>query len=356
MVNHLDTIYHPGLYLDRDKKAFASIKERLLRGEPASLVCMHGNGIEYPFQNIEKEFSSLTLPYVVKVLNTVSEDELKDFARDLEKDTQPTLCLIHLRIGKDISWFIDFLDNLRIKRGHEFVPFIACYVGDVYTSLHSMVKILTSSMIVLERVTYEDAVNMLAELSERFVFPLTENQNKEIYEWSYGHVALIKSLFLLKKDFPARKFDTQFLLTQPSVLYRLEGIITDLPENLLLCLQGKSDNVLDKIFLEKFGYIVNGKIFNPLLIPLLPHEYASNTILFSKTERAVLEYLEAHPDVLISREEIAKVVWGEEDWEEKYSEWALGQLMYRLRKKMQQRSTTFSIETKKGEGFILLTK
>ena len=98
MANHLDTIFSPGLYLERDKKAFAFIIDRLLHQEPCAVVCMYGNGKDYLFHNLVKEFEKLKLPYTLKVLNTISADELRDFADMLQAETEPTLCMVNLRI------------------------------------------------------------------------------------------------------------------------------------------------------------------------------------------------------------------------------------------------------------------
>lgn len=356
MENSTTTIFQPGLYLKRDKELFKIIIERLSHGEPCATVCIHGNGLEYLFLNIVKEFQHKKTPYKIKVLRTISEGELREFVEELENDLTPTMCFINLRIGQDISWFINRIDNLRLKRDHEFVSFISAYVGDVYAALKSMEKILTSSLFILERVSFEDSRNMIAELADRFNFHPNLIQEKDIYQWSYGHIALIKSLFLLKKQYPQKVFDANFLLGEPTVLQRLIGIVQDIPYEILDSLNKKSLSPLDKLFCEKFGYIENGKLFNPLLEPLIPHLPVPRNSSFSQTELTVLELLKTHKDTVISREDVARVIWGEDDWEERYSDWAIGQLIYRLRKKLEYGSSSGTIETKKGKGFVYLNK
>ena len=350
-------IYNPSLYLDRDKKAFSFIKGMLLDGEPCAAVCMYGNGKDYLFQNIVREFSALELPYTIKVLNTLSEGELKIFADELKNDKNPTMCFINLRVGKDVSWFIKFLEEVRIKRGASFVCFVASYVGDVYGALRSMNKVLVESLVIQELVTYDDAMHIIDnEFSKRFGFAPTKQQKEDIYTWSCGHIALLKSLYLLKRSNPSEAFSRNMLVKNLSIVQRLKAILDDMPDEMLQTVLGNTHNPLLSLYAEKIGYIRDGKLFHPLLEDLLTQETKPRNALFTTTELRVVDYLQKHKNELVKREDIARAVWGEEDWEEKYSEWAIGQLIYRIRKKLQKSSEHMDIKTKKGEGFILLQK
>ncbi|HYK08205.1 MAG TPA: helix-turn-helix domain-containing protein [Candidatus Eisenbacteria bacterium] len=356
MLNHFDTIFSPGLYLERDKKAFTLTRDRLLQQESCAVVCMYGNGKDYLFHNMVKEFEHKKLPYAVKILNTISADELKDFADMLQSETEPTLCMVNLRIGKDVSWFIQVLEELRFKRGHNFVSFVNAYVGDIYEALREMERPLMDSLIVKELISYEDAVHVIKELSDRFDVTPSETQKKDIYRWSYGHVGLLRSLFLLKQQYPNKMFDEKFLLHEPTILERLTHILSDIPEEKIQLLLQKKVGLVDMMFFEKFGYITDeGKLFHPLLERLIPTHGKKNESPFSETESKVLAYLRSHENDIISREDIGRLVWGEEEWEDKYSDWAIGQLIYRLRKKLEYSTSSGKIKTKKGKGFVYHT-
>lgn len=54
---------------------------------------------------------------------------------------------------------------------------------------------------------------------------------------------------------------------------------------------------------------------------------------FSKHERKILKLMLASKGVIVSREAVAQAIWGA-DWEEKYSDWAIDQLVSRLRKRV----------------------
>ena len=353
MQNLLDVEFDPSLYLDRDKQALQFIEDRLLHQEACATVCMYGNGKDYLFSNLVKRLSGQQLTHKLKVLNTVSSDELRDFADMLIHDAEPTLCLVNLRMGKDVSWFIDILHELRVKRGRAFVSYVNAYAGDVYEALRATARPITHSMVVLQRVPYKDALHILTELSDRFEFHPSEVQKQDIHRWSYGHVGLLRTLYLLKRQAPDKAFTAPDLLREPSVLERLSNILRDMPAETLNALQQRKLGFVEQAMLEQLGYVdESGELFHPLLLALAPEQVSQRLSAFSVTELRVLEYLRQHADTVVSREEIARIVWGEEEWPDKYSDWAIGQLIYRLRRKLAYGSSPSSIKTRKAQGFV----
>ena len=81
-------------------------------------------------------------------------------------------------------------------------------------------------------------------------------------------------------------------------------------------------------------------------------KHADETLLnFTKSQRSVFEYLRAHPGELVSKDTLAQVLWGN-DWADKYSDWAIDQLLSTLREKLTSLKHKEKIITKKGEGII----
>ncbi len=75
------------------------------------------------------------------------------------------------------------------------------------------------------------------------------------------------------------------------------------------------------------------------------------TNIFTQTERLILSTLLSAEDP-ISREDIGKLYWPHNS-ENLYSDWALDQLMSRLRKKIQQQHFPIIIRTLRGRGYVL---
>ncbi|MEK7592257.1 MAG: winged helix-turn-helix domain-containing protein, partial [Patescibacteria group bacterium] len=76
-------------------------------------------------------------------------------------------------------------------------------------------------------------------------------------------------------------------------------------------------------------------------------------LLFSKSQRMILELLKSREGEIVSRDDIAKALWGE-GWEDRYSDWAIDQLLSSIREKMGSSRMDGQIITKKGEGIIFI--
>jgi len=73
------------------------------------------------------------------------------------------------------------------------------------------------------------------------------------------------------------------------------------------------------------------------------------------SQRKLMQHLEENQGKIVSRESIAQVIWGE-NWETKYSDWAIDQLISTLRKQMQLIKYEGKLVTKRGEGIALVSE
>lgn len=73
--------------------------------------------------------------------------------------------------------------------------------------------------------------------------------------------------------------------------------------------------------------------------------------ILTKSEQKVFDILLQKSDSIVSRDEIAQAVWGN-NWLSKYSDWQIDRLIYLLRKKL---STKYKIKTLRNSGYILTT-
>jgi DNA-binding winged helix-turn-helix (wHTH) protein len=78
--------------------------------------------------------------------------------------------------------------------------------------------------------------------------------------------------------------------------------------------------------------------------------------LFSRKEHRVIRYLLEKQDNLVSRDDIAKCIWPVKTMEN-YSDWAIDQIIARIRKRLKELSLPPSIvRTIRGQGFQLSLK
>jgi DNA-binding winged helix-turn-helix (wHTH) protein len=75
--------------------------------------------------------------------------------------------------------------------------------------------------------------------------------------------------------------------------------------------------------------------------------------ILSRKEHRILKYFLLHPDTVITREQLAQTIWPV-DTKRNYSDWAIDQLIARLRKRITELGLTAdTIKTVRGKGYIL---
>ncbi len=94
---------------------------------------------------------------------------------------------------------------------------------------------------------------------------------------------------------------------------------------------------------------------NEGIVSDIPSTFASENLnsLLTFQEQRVFKTLLENKGAIISRDRIADDMW-ESDVDEKYSNWAIDQLMYRLRQRLAQAKLPFILKTRRGQGFMLL--
>jgi DNA-binding response OmpR family regulator len=80
--------------------------------------------------------------------------------------------------------------------------------------------------------------------------------------------------------------------------------------------------------------------------------YNGNTVeeSFTRQEYSILTLFLKNPGKVLTRDDIGAVLWGESSYE-KYSDWAIDQLMSKLRKKLKEIGVNVEISTLRGRGY-----
>lgn len=232
-------------------------------------------------------------------------------------------------------------------------------------------KILKRNIVQILPLNEENSVIVLGNYEERYNKKLPQREANAVITLSGGNPGLIKALYL--QAIASKKWVKPDLLEE-QLYFRLQGITNDLTDQAKSLLLGKKLSKIDPFLvyhLECYGYGIRkaGKLipFTPLLVDFIknyaacapkktqnPSTSVDTMILhFTKSQRNILEYLQVHPGELISKDSLAQVLWGEQ-WADRYSDWAIDQLVSTLREKMSTIKHDGKIVTKKGEGIIFL--
>jgi hypothetical protein len=145
---------------------------------------------------------------------------------------------------------------------------------------------------------------------------------------SGGHYLLYKSLYQLDQNQLSRISQTHF---HPN----LSGLLNSIASGL---------NSADKL---------SGTYFTPLL-PIPQHtpepSVSPHIPMLTSYQKLLFDYFTDHPSQIISRDQIAAIIWGSNSTQ-KYSDWAIDQLLSRLRAKL--KNTGYQLSTIKNRGFYM---
>jgi DNA-binding winged helix-turn-helix (wHTH) protein len=215
-------------------------------------------------------------------------------------------------------------------------------------------------------------------LSQNWKFEVSDKLKNDIAHQTARHFSLIKQAARFIRDTKSVKFNE--ILNHEMMKIKLKSIYENfLPSEkstLIKIVSGANDFNPDEMasinFLKKTEWLESCDHKLRITIPLLQNyiqtdyfpqkklEFIDSRIIlggvpvnsaFSSQEQQILRLFTAKSNQIISREEIAESIWGI-NWSEKYSDWAIDQIISRLRKKCTSLDLpkTF-IRTVKGKGF-----
>ncbi len=371
--------------------------------EPISLCGMFDAGVDYLFSLSVPYFSS-ELPKDIRVIavdlsgvtsreSTQSElgfalaAELSDVAFEktylgltkiIRAQAEQARILFDIYLGQDAPIdpeFFLFLNRLRNLLGWRFSYVLFMNTKNVFGASSQPVfdKVIKRNLVPILPRSPSDSLIIVNNYEERYGKNITETQRKRIVELSGGNSGLIKAMTLQALE--DAKWDYPDMLDE-RLFFRLKGIVEDVPEpmrSLLVSLKKTQENSSQIVALVRFGYLFeergNMRIFSPLIpsfiakhIKETPHSEkidrfrVDETILrLTLSQRKLLAHFEQHPGEIISKDTIAQILWGE-DWADRYSDWAIDQLLSTLRERLASMKYKGKIVTKKGEGIVFLPK
>lgn len=186
-----------------------------------------------------------------------------------------------------------------------------------------------------------------------------------IYQKVQGHYELYKKLY--KKE----------LIKDSETLEKyIKRLLRDMGDKSLKAFYKTENNIelnADEAQLmeeyQKLGFInAKGKLVIPLLSDYLysitPQEELffdnkskqlkfPSSSHFSSSELNILTFLYQNLGKLCKRDDLARTIWSVAEIEEKYSNWAIDQAVFRLRKKLEKYNIDAKIETVHKKGFIM---
>jgi DNA-binding winged helix-turn-helix (wHTH) protein len=207
---------------------------------------------------------------------------------------------------------------------------------------------------------------------------LSKEMENKIIEACGGYLWLISHIQRYIRDNPSCSFEETY--KDESLMIKLESIFskfTAFEQELMLKAYDNLITDMDRQTHE-YKYLLEIKMLKeknkktslgiPLLSLIVEKEKSLRKIelkddkifvsgheidgFLTKNEKKLLTLLLSHQKKIVLRDTLARNLWGER-WEDKYSDWAIDRLVYRLRKKMKQTGLNEKLlKTVKRKGFI----
>lgn len=298
-------------------------------------------------EEIESEIRFAVSEKIPEIPKDAGFDDITKAIRTAAKNKTVLLVLYLGQDGQTDKSLYQFLNRTRNYLGWRFsyCLFATCRILRQHQGDPLIEKVLKRNLIPVLPLSNEDANVVLQNYEERYKKSLTSVTRQIIIDLSGGNPGLIKALYL--------QAITNQLWKAPDMLgeqlyFRLKGVVEDMPDDIMVTRYGYSS--LDP-FLQKFRHVY--KTHGPK--PMQPKSIDPYLLHFSKSQRKVIEYLKEHTGALVTKDDLAKILWGE-DWADRYSDWAIDQLISTLREKLAAAKHDGRIVTKKGEGIIFLSK
>jgi len=351
------------------------------RIDPIIFAGMFDSGIDFIFAHLIHRLENIKTTYAKLVLDFSGCSTTNDYLKALQiastyEAFSTTICsnmrrplIIFFYTGQQEYVDPQFLLTInRIRQLHQnhisYIWFASTRV--VFHDVDPLVKkMLTRNIHPIPLKDESDVQLVMDDLERVYSGSLTEKTKKTILSFSGGNPGLMKAMYLQALDTPLWK---QPNLYDERLSSRLEGIVSDIPIEFQRVFTGQTKNISPSIIelLVKYGYLIKqGRVYVPftklisqyLLLRNVSSEQTSfghvPLLLLSPTQRSVVSYFESHANIIISRDQLAEVVWGA-SWQDKYSSWAMDQFISTLREKLSMIRPISRIVTKKGEGYIFI--
>lgn len=280
----------------------------------------------------------------------------------LSNSSQITLVFFHF--DRVFSWvnpeFFDVLKSIHENSKKRFSYVILTHkpIKDLYLRGNSHLSLSHIKRQWIRPSTKKDSVILLNKITPYNL--LGQEVLNKILDISGGHLKYIQlSINVLLED-PSKNLSTkqlvEKLLKDENIQLLSEEIYSSLTPQEKKILQESVNNVKHlniPNYLVESGFLTDGKIFSPLFETYLKTSSASPKEIkeFSHKEYLLWSYLYINKDSIVSRDQLISHVW-ENSIEE--SDWALDQLVARVRKKMHISYFHQKIITVKTRGYKLI--
>lgn len=381
MVTHPEPLTHCTI-----NKIFTPWQEIIKNGESGSVTHIPKRDQLFRINQFVRLYQNKTLQYIPIDLSALAIDEPQELAEYIEHQQNPSVHkYVILVLDADIlidekTQILSYLDSLsHTKPSDSILYFFQRNITyPVYRKKLAKYSSLYRNIQALPYFSTHDALHFIKYIAKKFHVTIPERLKQSIMFQCGGVLWLIKEAVRTYSKMGSE----QELFRGEGIIFRLKILFDELEpfeQTALYKIQAgtggftteerKSFDYLLKtntIVKKSNGYAISVSLFaayiensmrENLSIELNDkHQIIINNLIadsmLSRYEKKIMRHFLKYPDTVVSREQLAEVIWDDLS-HENYTDWALDQIIKRLRLKLRQIGLTpHLIKTLRNRGYI----
>lgn len=225
----------------------------------------------------------------------------------------------------------------------------------------AVIEPMTESIYYFPTLDIEDSTYSAKRYAKLVDVKLSEEQIQEIVKGAGGYYPLITRAVKTLKGQEASIVTNSDLSDSPYIIDAINALKSSLTEQQRIQLRsaaqgrGGHDSTLNNLGIIKKGIVESTWIQDYYRDKPKSKIQAREEYLLKGNELRVFRELLIKEEGVVSRDEIALILWAEEA-SEKYSDWAIDKLISRIRGKLKDGNSEYIIVTVKGSGYSMFKR
>lgn len=306
--------------------------------------------------------------------------ELKDSINETIKDEYETVYFVNIPETFDNNLLVKFFGlcqkiyYINPSKIHFILILDMKWDEDEFIGISTPFRSLFQNTKLMSLYPVREVRHFISYYSHQWKLKLHKKLIDYIVDYSGGIILLAKSALRILRNEKTKSYSTfrSTLSTHDDMKLQIEFYLQRLTERQKCILKqvANSEKVSDIevyhmehmgiVTKDAFGWKIKSKFIQQYLckdsdIFIKKKQLILESDVFTRREKEILSILLSEPGIMISRAEVAKVLWGEEKSYDKYSDWAIDKTVSRIRGKIKKQfpMVEISLKSLKKIGFCL---
>ncbi len=328
-------------------------------------------------QETKKEIQDLFLNSIqINDQFMMIENIRKTLSKIIELGLLPTIFLIRFDRMQQVATenFFANLKGLQDSMSPHLSFVITCFrpLEDLIPKLKKTFLSSFTHPIFLKPASEADQKVLLDTYQVRYGLNLNPNQKKQLFDLVGGHIRFLQLAMIILNENHKLTFEKVLkkINQDERIMLQAEELWESLTQEEQQILKKMIDSSISANEIEKHrylietGFVINKnnqyQIFTSFLDSYIKNHTISqnnsdNSIEFTKKELALFTFLQKNLNQVCERDQIIEAVWTDEEEALEVSDWAMDQLVARVRAKLKKQKSDSEILTIRTRGYKLIS-